>query len=176
MNAKRLGDLAERVQFRVCPLVLDFTDKTLVLVLVRRKGVLRKTLGHVQPADVLCQCDPNFRPLPHPAGWTTMAPCLTIALKLWSGHARFRRDSLGHRQSRGGQPSRRGRRHDLSVSHHRAGGWLRSAFRASVRAPGACRVSGTDASGAFVFLNGPDSCRLCFAYSDLGPRAVDFDA
>jgi hypothetical protein len=33
-----------------------------------------------------------------------------------------------------------------------------------------------DASGAFVFLKGPDSCRLCFAYSDLGPRAVDFDA
>jgi hypothetical protein len=31
-------------------------------------------------------------------------------------------------------------------------------------------------SGAFVFLNGPDSCRLCFAYSDLGPRGVDFDA
>jgi hypothetical protein len=33
-----------------------------------------------------------------------------------------------------------------------------------------------DASGAFVFLNGPDSCRLCFAYSDDGPRAVDFAA
>jgi hypothetical protein len=33
-----------------------------------------------------------------------------------------------------------------------------------------------DASGAFVFLNAPDSCRLCFAYSDLGPRACDFDA
>lgn len=33
-----------------------------------------------------------------------------------------------------------------------------------------------DASGAFVFLNGPDGCRLCFVYSDNGPRAVDFDA
>jgi hypothetical protein len=33
-----------------------------------------------------------------------------------------------------------------------------------------------DASGAFIFLSSPDGCRLCFAYSDLGPRAVDFDA
>jgi hypothetical protein len=33
-----------------------------------------------------------------------------------------------------------------------------------------------DASGAFVFLSKPDGCRLCFAYSDLGPRGVDFDA
>jgi|ERR1043166_1012293 hypothetical protein len=32
-----------------------------------------------------------------------------------------------------------------------------------------------DASGAFIFLNGPE-CRLCFAYSDDGPRGVDFDA
>jgi hypothetical protein len=29
---------------------------------------------------------------------------------------------------------------------------------------------------AFVFLNKPDGCRLCFADSDEGPRAVDFDA
>jgi hypothetical protein len=33
-----------------------------------------------------------------------------------------------------------------------------------------------DASGAYVFLNKPDGCRLCFAYSDDGPRGVDFDA
>jgi hypothetical protein len=33
-----------------------------------------------------------------------------------------------------------------------------------------------DASGAFIFLKKPDGCRLCFAYSDLGPRGVDFDA
>jgi hypothetical protein len=33
-----------------------------------------------------------------------------------------------------------------------------------------------DSSGAFVFLNKPDGFRLCFAYSDLGPRGVDFDA
>jgi hypothetical protein len=33
-----------------------------------------------------------------------------------------------------------------------------------------------DASGAFIFLNKPDGCRLCFAYSDDGPRACDFDA
>ena len=33
-----------------------------------------------------------------------------------------------------------------------------------------------DASGAFIFLNQPDGCRLCFAYSDHGPRGVDFDA
>jgi hypothetical protein len=33
-----------------------------------------------------------------------------------------------------------------------------------------------DASGAFLFLKGPDGCRLCFIYSDAGPRAVDFDA
>jgi hypothetical protein len=33
-----------------------------------------------------------------------------------------------------------------------------------------------DVSGAFVFLKKPDGCRLCFAYSDLGPRGVDFDA
>jgi len=33
-----------------------------------------------------------------------------------------------------------------------------------------------DASGTFLFLNGPDGCRLCFIYSDNGPRAVDFEA
>jgi hypothetical protein len=33
-----------------------------------------------------------------------------------------------------------------------------------------------DASGAFIFLNEPNGCRLCFAYSDNGPRGVDFDA
>jgi hypothetical protein len=33
-----------------------------------------------------------------------------------------------------------------------------------------------DASGTFVFLKKLDGCRLCFAYSDLGPRGVDFDA
>jgi len=33
-----------------------------------------------------------------------------------------------------------------------------------------------DASGAYVFLNEPNGCRLCFAYSDDGPRGVDFDA
>jgi hypothetical protein len=33
-----------------------------------------------------------------------------------------------------------------------------------------------DTSGTFVFLSKPDGCRLCFAYSDLGPRGVDFDA
>jgi hypothetical protein len=33
-----------------------------------------------------------------------------------------------------------------------------------------------DASGAFIFLNVADGCRLCFAYSDDGPRGVDFDA
>jgi hypothetical protein len=33
-----------------------------------------------------------------------------------------------------------------------------------------------DASGAFIFLNSADGCRLCFAYSDDGPRGVDFDA
>jgi hypothetical protein len=33
-----------------------------------------------------------------------------------------------------------------------------------------------DASGAYVFLNRPDGYRLCFAYSDDGPRGVDFDA
>jgi hypothetical protein len=33
-----------------------------------------------------------------------------------------------------------------------------------------------DASGAYIFLNGPEGWRLCFAYSDDGPRGVDFDA
>jgi hypothetical protein len=33
-----------------------------------------------------------------------------------------------------------------------------------------------NASGAFIFLNKSDGCRLCFVYSDDGPRAVDFDA
>jgi hypothetical protein len=32
------------------------------------------------------------------------------------------------------------------------------------------------ASGVFLFLSGPDECRLVFFYSDDGPRAVDFDA
>jgi hypothetical protein len=33
-----------------------------------------------------------------------------------------------------------------------------------------------DASGAYIFLKGPDGWRLCFAISDDGPRGVDFDA
>jgi hypothetical protein len=33
-----------------------------------------------------------------------------------------------------------------------------------------------DANAAFIFLKGPDGWRLCFIYSDDGPRAVDFDA
>jgi hypothetical protein len=33
-----------------------------------------------------------------------------------------------------------------------------------------------DASGAYIFLKSPDGYRLCFAYSDDGPRGVDFDA
>jgi hypothetical protein len=33
-----------------------------------------------------------------------------------------------------------------------------------------------NASGIFIFLGGPTEYRLCFVYSDDGPRAVDFDA
>jgi hypothetical protein len=45
VNAKRLGDLAERVEFRVCPAVLNPADKLLEQARIGRKRVLRKTLG-----------------------------------------------------------------------------------------------------------------------------------
>jgi len=33
-----------------------------------------------------------------------------------------------------------------------------------------------DGEGTFLFLLGPDECRLSFVYRDTGARAVDFDA
>jgi hypothetical protein len=33
-----------------------------------------------------------------------------------------------------------------------------------------------DAAGTFLFLDGPDECRLSFVYRADGARAVDFDA
>jgi len=41
VNAKRFGDLAERVEFRVGPAVLDPADKLLVNPRVSRKRFLR---------------------------------------------------------------------------------------------------------------------------------------
>jgi hypothetical protein len=45
LNAKRLGDLAERVEFRVSPAVLDPADKLLEQARIGRKRVLRKAFG-----------------------------------------------------------------------------------------------------------------------------------
>jgi hypothetical protein len=53
MHAERGGDLTERVQFGVGPSVLDFADKALMLVCIRRKDLRPQASIGYSPCEVV---------------------------------------------------------------------------------------------------------------------------